>query len=220
MTEFQSIRELYDAVVTDNSVSYDTFRHKLQRLSQDNLRTVNNLSRSLGVEPTPSEHKSGKSKHARARIQFVAYDGEGWDDKYVLLANSLDERVSDPAGLSTLACLEFLSRRYDKPYKRVFFSFSYDINHIIRDFSDADIEIIIRGESVIYQGYRVSYIPGKIFIVNGFRYYDVFSFFATSFINVVKQMLGPERVTADLIEGKSGRGTFETWNLDKIIKYN
>src|SRR5450759_411035 len=210
-TEHKSIRALYDSIADPNSVSYEVFVKKIGRLREGNTRTSNRLSRNLGIEPNVKPKKLS---------DFVAYDGEGWSDKYVLLANSLGQRIVNKEGLSTKDCLEFLATKHDRVVKRIFFSFGYDVNHIIKDFSDEEIQLLLKGESVHYEGYRVSYIPGKIFIVNGFRYYDVFSFFATSFINVVKKMLGPERVTADLIEGKSNRGAFETWNLDKIIKYN
>ena len=212
-TDFTSIADLYRQVSDSESVSYTSFLKKIKRLELQNRRTYNRLIRSLGVEPDKNH------KVAPKRV-FVAYDGEGWSDKYVLLANSLGERISDQGGLPTKACLEFLSQPYDQPIKRIFFSFNYDVNHIIKDFSDEQIEILLTGRSVNYDEYRVSYIPGKIFIVNGFRYYDIFSFFATSFINVVRKMLGPEFVTKSLIEGKSDRNKFETWDLDRIIAYN
>lgn len=213
MAEFKSIKDLYEQVADENSASYRVFLKKLQRLAENNTRTTNRLSRNLGIEPD-RQRKPTPSR------EFVAYDGEGWSDKYVLLANSLDERIVNQDGLSTKTCLEFLAQAYDKPVKRIFFSFNYDVNHIIKDLSDGDIEVLLRGRSVEYEGFRLSYIPGKILVVNGFRYYDIFSFFATSFVNVVRKMLGPEFVTPSLIEGKSGRGTFETWDLDKIIAYN
>src|SRR5487761_2325285 len=210
--DYRTIKELYDAVAGPDSASYNSFLKKLQRLQDDNLRTKNSLSRRLNIDPT--------KKRNRPISDFVAYDGEGWSDKYVLLANSRGDRIVNKEGLSTKECLAFLAQRYDTPVKRIFFSFGYDVNHIIKDFSDEQVLELIKGTSVHYEGYRVSYIPGKIFIVNGLRYYDVFSFFATSFINVVKLMLGPESVSADLIEGKSNRGAFETWNIERIIKYN
>ncbi len=214
MTEadFTTIKGVYESVADEDSASYEVFRKKLRRLAKHNVRTTNRILRRLGQD-VPRVRKP----HSHS---FVAYDGEGWGDKYVLLANSEDEYISNPDGLNSRECLEFLSSRFEKRVKRIFFSFSYDVNHIIKDFNDGQIELLLRGRSVDYEGFRVSYIPGKIFVVNGFRYYDVFSFFATSFINVVRKMLGPDRVTESLIEGKAGRGSFETWTIDKIIKYN
>lgn len=213
VTEFKSIKSLYEQVADKDSVTYNAFLDKLKRLAEQNKRTYNRLSRNLGVEPA-------REKDLTPTRAFVAYDGEGWSDKYVLLANSNGDSVSNLDGLSTLECLTFLATAFDKPVKRIFFSFNYDVNHIIKDFSDEQIETLIRGRTVEYEGFRVSYIPSKILIVNGFRYYDMFSFFATSFVNVVKKMLGPEYVTASLLEGKINRSSFETWDIDRIIQYN
>jgi hypothetical protein len=102
----------------------------------------------------------------------------------------------------------------------VWFGFSYDVNHILRDVPDSDLLALLDGRVINYKGYSITYIPGKIFSVNNYRHYDVFSFFATGFINVVATMLGKDRVTTQLLEGKLARGTFETWTLDKLIAYN
>lgn len=205
------IKELYDSVAGPNSASYEVFRKKLHRLLQGNVRTTNKLLRNAGVEvPRPKEPSR----------EFVGYDGEGWDGKYTLLANSLGEYIANPDGLSTTECLEFLVGKYDQPMYRVWFGFSYDVNNILRDLSDDEMNLILRGRSVIYNGYRVSYKAGKVLTVNGYNFYDVFGFFQTSFLNVVRTMLGPDRVTESLREGKQGRGSFDTWDMEKIIKYN
>lgn len=217
--DYNSLKELYDTVSDPDSASYRAFMAKIARLRTGNVRTLNRVKREFGILPE-SARTARRNGRKPQPSNFVAYDGEGWSDKYVLLANSLGERIVNKEGLSTEDCLEFLNLRYDKPVKRVFFSFSYDVNHIIKDFTDGQIEVLLRGRSVDYKGYRVSYIPGKIFIVNGLRYYDVFSFFATSFLRVVEKMLGKEYLNQDLIEGKANRGLFETWDLDRLIHYN
>ncbi len=207
-TEFRTIKELYERVKTENSVSYEVFRKKFHRLLQNNIRTYNRVARQLGAEPILKHH------------DFVAYDGEGWENKYVLLANSLGERIENPEGLSTKECLEFLNTRYKKQVKRVGFAFGYDVNHILRDVPDDQILLLLRGKSIDYEGYRISYIPSKMFVVNGIKYYDVFGFFQTNFINVVRKMLGPEYVSESLVAGKAGRGSFDQWEFEKIIEYN
>src|ERR1035437_6456887 len=124
--DFDTIKELYDAVSDEGSVSYEVFRKKLRRLGKGNVRTTNTVLRKVGIEPK----RTYKREPSRA---FVAYDGEGWDTKYVLLANSIGESISNPEGLSSKECLDFLSQRYTPPAYRVFFSFGYDVNHIIAD---------------------------------------------------------------------------------------
>src|ERR1035437_974241 len=111
--EFATIKELYDLVADDGSASYDVFRKKLIKIRDGNIRTLNSLSRNLDIEPEVKRPKAVVS-------DFVAYDGEGWSDKYVLLANSRGERIVDQGGLSTKLCLEFLARKYDSPTKRIF----------------------------------------------------------------------------------------------------
>ena len=206
--EFSSIKELYERVADTDTVSYDAFLDTLHRLAEGNVRTQMRVGRQLGIKAAPKVSP------------FVAYDGEGWGDKFVLLGNSLRERIVDKNGLSTIQCLEMLAQPYDQVIKRVFFSFGYDVNHILRNIPNKDMEVLVRGRSIMYEGYRISYNPGKILRVNGFEYYDVFSFFSRSFLKVVELMLGKDAITQTLIEGKSGRGKFEEWDLDKIIAYN
>lgn len=211
--DFETIRDLYDAVSDDDSASYEVFRKKLRRLGKGNVRTTNTVLRKVGIEP--------KRKYPpEPSRDFVSYDGEGWDNKYVLLANSLGDSISNPEGLTSKECLDFLSQRFNHPAYRVFFSFGYDVNHIIADLDDDDVLELLAGRMVRYEGHTIHYTPGKIFRVDGYNYYDIFSFFSTSFLNVVRLMLGSEYVTASLIEGKSARGSFETWDLEKIAAYN
>ena len=220
MTEldYETLKELYEATRDDTSASYSSFLRKLKRLAQENPKTYNRLSRNLGIEPPRKPRPSRRAKPVVG--DFITYDGEGWDNKYVLLSNSLGERISNPEGLSTVDCLEFLSASYPRRVKRVFFAFGYDVDHIIHDLTDNQLRELLSGRSVEYEGYRISYIPRKVFVVNNYRYFDCFSFFSTSFIKAVAQHLGPDAVTDSLKEGKRARGTFETWDLDRLIAYN
>jgi len=218
--EFHSIKELYESIKDENSTSYVEFTRKLKRLASGNIRTTNATSRKLGVEPK-------RKRQSPKPGEFIVYDGEGWDGKYTLLASK--DTIGEPSehyvnvedGLSTIDCLEFLTLPQRRNKKRVFFSFGYDVNMILHDLSDDELEIILRGESVNYQGYRISYIPGKIFSVNGYKYYDCFSFFSISFIRVVEKLLGKEFVTPSLIEGKKARADdLKNWSIEKVIAYN
>ncbi len=216
--EFETLRQLYETIKDTDSASYSVFVKKLRRLATDNTRTFNRLSRDFGI--VQPRKRSPRRPKAKVDPIFIAYDGEGWDDKLVLLANSLGEHVVNRDGLSTKDCLELLAVSYKIPVKRVFFSFGYDVNHIIKDLTDLQIGQLLIGDEVEYEGYRIAYIPGKMFIVNNYYYYDVFSFFQTNFINVVKRMLGPEFVSESLVAGKAARGTFDTWDQDKLMAYN
>ena len=205
-----SLRRLWKELKDENSISYTAFVKKMRRLSAGNVRTRNAISRQLGIEP----------QKPRVIRDFLSYDGEGYNGKYVLLANSYGDRIYNPEGLSSGDCLEFLALKYADSPKRVAFAFGYDVNNIIRDLPDDSIERLFRNQVVKWEGFRLKYVPGKIFSVNGITYYDTFSFFATNFINVVKRMLGEDRVTENLRQGKAARGEFESWNIEDIIKYN
>src|ERR1035437_10104582 len=108
-TESTSLRELYDKIAEPDSVSYEVFVKKIRRLYDGNIRKRNRLSRNLGVEPpttpraprvrtTPRKPLPRKPKKPS---DFVAYDGEGWSDKYILLANSIGQRIVNQDGLSS-----------------------------------------------------------------------------------------------------------------------
>ena len=218
--ETQTLTQLYNAVADPSSVTFSAFLRRLKRLQNESPGAWANLARELGIEsPFPYEPKPRKP--SMSMTQFVAYDGEGFGNKYVLFANSLGESQVDLEGLDSERCLEFLSRKYATPYKRVFFSFGYDVNHILKSIPDEIIEKILSGRVAEWKGYHITYIPGKIFSVNGIRYYDVFSFFARSFISVIEMMLGPDRVSQRMREGKSGRGEeINAENLQQTIEYN
>lgn len=208
-----TLKEIYNKIEKPDKVSYEAWLRSLRRYTQGNVRTTRRVQRALGVTP-PDKHKQYYMQ------DFLAYDGEGYDNKYVLLANSFGERIINPKGLTTEQCLEFLTRKYDKPTKRVWFGFSYDINMILVDIADADLLSLLSGNAVTYKGYTIRYIPSKIFIVNNYRHYDVFSFFATNFINTVERMLGEDRISKQLVEGKLARGSFDKWDIEDLIKYN
>ena len=218
--ETQTLTDLYNAVADPSTVTFSAFLRRLKRLQQESPKAWANIAAQLGVD-NPHPYQPRPRKIALSMTPFVAYDGEGWSDKYVLFANSMGESLVDLDGLDSERTLEFLSRKYETPAKRVFFSFGYDVNHILKSLPDETIEKILAGRIAEWHGYHIQYIPGKIFSVNGIRYFDVFSFFARSFINVIELMLGPERVTERMRTGKGARGEKITEeNLEQTIAYN
>lgn len=82
--------------------------------------------------------KGGKHKSKFDHAEFIAWDGEGVtleDGRhiYVLLANSLGQSISNPVGLSTVECLDFLCQTAaDNPHAiHVGYVFSYDASMIL-----------------------------------------------------------------------------------------
>lgn len=174
---------------------------------------------------------------------FVALDGEGihkqGDSRYVLLAaKTSDESCGYPSrnlfsrqGLSTKECLDFL---LDLPKGRkdglkpifAWFAFDYDINMILGDLplkgKEHSIEELRRELITHWEGYKITYIPRKIFkIKKGNRRFhstDIFSFFQCSFEEALKNwnIDVPEIIT----KGKKARQDFSKWSKPAIIAYN
>lgn len=108
----------------------------------------------------------------------------------------------------------------------VWFAFDYDVNMILGDLplkgETASIEELRATNSTIWRGYKITYIPRKIFKLscNG-RYFhstDIFSFFQTSFENALADwgIKIPEIIT----RGKAARQDFSAWKEADIVAYN
>lgn len=159
---------------------------------------------------------------------FVAWDGEGEDGKYTLLANSRGDTLEDRDGLSTYECLEFLLNHTSKDQVNVWFSFGYDVSMMLKDiplFSDDGMPSLARLHSqghIKWRGYEITYHPRKRFHVNKngrhFTSFDTFGFFQQGFVKVIDAWL--KRVPEIITEGKQGREEFRSWDMEKIKKYN
>jgi hypothetical protein len=87
------------------------------------------------------------------------------------------------------------------------------------DLPDESLVRLMHGQMVRFGPYRLSYMPGKIFIVNNIRFYDVFNFWQKSFIKAVTESLGPDSVSHELVKGKQSRSDFSEWNIQDILRY-
>ena len=183
-------------------------------------------------------NRARQSKHRKEHPQnsmtkpFVAWDGEGENGKYTLLANSLGKSITDREGLSTARCLDFLLHKGKWDGINVWFSFGYDIAMILHDIpvvapqgEPSLLELHTKG-TLKWHGYTMTYFPKKKFIVHRGSYefvsYDVFSFFQTKFVNVIRDwaMEKNEELPPLLTEGKAGREDFASWSMEKIAAYN
>lgn len=167
-------------------------------------------------------------RHGRTtadRPDFVAWDGEGRESdgkhRYTLLANSRGKFIENTDGLGTRELLAFMVRNALPRTVNIFYSFGYDVQQIVADLSDGQIKLLMHGEPVYYEGFKLQYFAGKIFTINNWiRFYDIFSFFHTSFVKSIAGMLGKEFITPELVAGKEARSDFNEWTLEKIRKYN
>jgi hypothetical protein len=171
----------------------------------------------------------------RKKIQdFRCWDGEGKNingvHKLVLLANSDEEYIYNENGLSTIECFKFLLQPRPKKYD-VWFSFGYDVCKVLCDVplkkqNESDVqnlETLWRFTTTIYKGFRIKYIPRKIFRIkqnNKIRFdsTDTFSFFQCKFTDACKRwnISVPNIVS----QGKTDRGSFENYTREQLIEYN
>lgn len=214
--EYERFKEL-----TGLNVSATTFyRMKREMLSGEPGRLNNIIDRKY----TPAHEKKGFKKHADPdTVPFLSFDGEGrtleGKHKYVYLANSDGDSLYRPAGISTVDALDYLVSSAKTRRIRVFFSFGYDVQQILKDVPDDSLVRIMHGQPTKYKSYTIQYLSGKIFTVNNVRFYDVFNYWQTSFINAVRQTLGPNAISNDLVRGKESRSDFASWSIDDIARY-
>jgi DNA polymerase type B, organellar and viral len=139
--------------------------------------------------------------------------------------------ISNTDYLTTEECLRFLvslpkgSKSGEQPIY-VWFAFNYDINMILGDLplkgETESIEELRKTNQTYYRGYKITYIPGKIFKLNyngrTFHSTDIFSFFQTSFEKALSDwnISNPEIIT----KGKAARQDFSTWEMADIKLYN
>ncbi len=156
--------------------------------------------------------------------EFIAYDGEGIGPAYVLLADSTGRSIYNRGGLGMAECLDFLGAASDDPNViNVWFSFSYDVNMILRGIDSAPFW---RGEEKIkIHGWTVEYRPGqtggRLTLQRGKRrvtHYDLFGFFQCSFIDVCRDWLGA--VDQTIVKGKEDRADFSKWTRAQLERYN
>lgn len=162
--------------------------------------------------------------------EFLSFDGEAIDQKYVLLANCNNDLLENKDGITTDEALEWLvainNKYYSRKYINVGFGINYDIEMILRTLPEKNKKEIFYGTKTTYKEYKLVYIPRKFFLIEyrvgaqkrKMYWYDVFSFFQGNFISVIQKQLG---LTDDVIEwGKVARKEFSWNDYEMIKKYN
>lgn len=177
---------------------------------------------------------------------FIAWDGEGQNlrgnsqpQSYVLFGCSTGERILQDKHIHTFDLLDFIldvGKRNPTAF-HVGFAFGYDSNMIVQSLAEPTLRFLHKNGHVRLNRngviYYISYRPGKWFGITrheagydrksnphaktSVRIYDLFSFFAKSFIKAYEELVGP--VPALLAEGKGKRKEFSNVPLDYIEKY-
>lgn len=194
---------------------------------------------------TPRRNKRRVSGQARGEDRpFIGWDGEGWTDHvctdpsdcrnedgrckhhYYLFGCSTGEFVSSRS-LGTIECFDLMLRvKAANPHAiHVAFSFKYDIDMMFRDVAIAGVRYLVKKNRMHWRGYNIEVLPGKWLQVtkNGLtcRIYDLFSFFASSFVNALKKWgVGTPEELLRIEEGKAGRSSFSLDSLESdVIPY-
>ena len=182
-----------------------------------------------------------KTKPAWDYQQIVAWDGEGanldtGDHVYNLLANSFGHYITNPDGLSTQECLQFLLRTSKPSAINVIYGGSYDVNMILRDVPEQRVRELWTNGKTSWKNYTLHYANRKRFSVHEWKLgvknpvrniilWDVIGFYQASFVKAAKKWLGEDFVEGlDIFklieETKKKRNTFRITQLDEILKYN
>lgn len=179
-----------------------------------------------------------------ASREFIAWDGEGsrefigYADKppeighnYMLFGCShYPDTPVTGRRLGTKECLEYIfwvEAKHPTAF-HVGFAFDYDVNMILRDLPSRFLKHLAVYGVCHWEGYRIQYIPSKMFRVAkgkgdsrvSFTIYDVFGFFHSKYTTaLLKFGVTDEQTLASVIEGKEGRGTFTFLELEYVKKY-
>jgi len=195
------------------------------------------------VARSASDQRSNKKLTMDDRA-FIAWDGEGWTQHvceepehclnrsgkckhhYYLFGASTGQYISAES-LSTEQCFDVMLRvKKEHPDAiHVAFSFKYDIDMIFRDLQPGAVRMLVRKNRMHWRGYYIEVLPGKWLQVtkDGYtcRIYDLFSFFATSFVKALRIWnVGTSEELAHIERGKSLRGNFTLESLESdVIPY-
>lgn len=154
---------------------------------------------------------------------FIAVDGEALEDKYALMCDSLGRQLNNPdmSELSTAQCFDWL---LELPKKTVVvcFGLNYDVNNWLKDISKPYLKALWRDGELVWNNYKIKWIPRKLFQIIDFRgrtvtINEVWGFFQSSFVKALESWKIP--VTTRLTEGKSDRGTFQNKELKRVTEY-
>ncbi len=162
--------------------------------------------------------------------EFVAWDGEGvtrnGGHDYVLLANSDGHRLRTLTGrLGTESIFHWALSCARPGVINVIYGASYDWNCWLADFTESELRFLYEHQAIRWNGYLVKWRRGKTFTLSSdgqsVTFYDVVSFFQTSFVNACDSYLGDRFTDRELIvENKRLRSSFRAADLDEIQRYN
>lgn len=174
-------------------------------------------------------------EHNAATRNIIAIDGEGISDdeqsldlfgeeigayhRYTLLAASTGAFI-ESHDLGTAECFDFLLSLSPKALI-VGFSINYDINMMLKDVSYPKLVQLHEEGSTVWNGYHITYIPSKQFILKHEGkecvVWDVFGYFQCSFVKALEEWkVGDNETVSAISTMKDKRGTFDDTEGSKL----
>lgn len=178
--------------------------------------------------------------------QFIAWDGEGVNlrgpgkpQSYILFGSSVGH-IEGKDGLSVFDCLDHIIETGVAHPKAIHcgFAFSYDANMIIQSLSPVTLARLHRNgwtrlKKANGDRYSITFAKGKYFRVTKYKpeydakhnstakttvqIFDIWSFFATSFIKAYENMVG--EIPDVIRSGKAARGQLTIEDFQEIKDY-
>lgn len=208
------------------------------------------------VEQGVNPRHNRRSVPRRAKVDpltrpFVAWDGEGMNlsgegkpQHYVLFGSSANTFIEDKR-LTCIPCLELIFETALKVPNaiHVSFAFTYDFNMIVASLSPALLAKLHKQGFIRFFGkatryyYRLEFRRNKWFSVTRWKrgakvrehvkIFDLFTFFACSFVKAYKDLFKDDEIIASVEEGKARRGSFddieyvkEYWSVEIQLLHN
>lgn len=178
-------------------------------------------------------HQVSKLVKATVNKEFVFWDGEGANDadgrhQYILFGCSTGGRIEGPS-LATVDCLALLMKvEVEAPDSiHVIFAGKYDVNMILKDLHWVVLKKLHETGTCTWYGYKITYASGKFLRVSKridgrmvtATMFDVWAFFACSFVVACSEYLGVSPALEEIESGKARRNSFTYDDMDFIRGY-
>jgi hypothetical protein len=187
----------------------------------------------IRVRPTSTKKKPRKRNgFTNLTKPFIAWDGEECRDAgYCLLGSSAGPYLRHPhLGTEEMLALIVETGKQNPGAFHVGFAFYYDVNQILKDIGKMRIAILHKRNRVMWNGYKIEYIPHKIFTVSKLdvetgkivrvRIDDCWTFFRSRFDAAMKKYgVGTPEDLKQVSDGKDERERFVWKNIDEIEAY-
>ena len=201
-------------------------------------------SRYVSYNKRYEQQRKHRRRAERNSRRFVGWDGEGYSawpvdssgvcygkKHYYCLFGNTDDLYKTSVDLGTIECLELLleSKVKNPDVINIAFAFDYDVNMILGELDERHLRRLKQSTVCYWRGYRIEHKPHKWFQVSrkvaghrdriSIRIYDLFSFFASSFVAACEAYMGKSEILDAVTQGKERRSSFGFYDLPDILDY-